>query len=363
MNMQTIHRPSAQRGFTLVEMMVASVIGLLLLAGIIQIFLSNRSTSTLQNAVANVQENGRFALGFLKRDIRMAGYMGCSNSSMVTPVNDLDTGATSKLSSGAIAALGTLFNGTNAFTGYTYNAGSFPPALSGILTAAQVVIGTDIIQIDSAQSCAGGNILCDNGSSSTGTSGSCTGVPSAEYKISDNSSCQIQQNDVVLVSDCTHADIHGVSNTPGTGSTNIAHGANWNNTPKLSVTYGNGASVYKMDATYYYIGFNANNDPALFRRHLVNGVMQSEELVDGVYSMIVLYGEDTDGDKVPNRYVQAADVTQWNNVVTARVTLSVRSEQDNVTSTSANYTYNGANVPDRRLRRDFTTTIALRNRI
>jgi len=95
----------------------------------------------------------------------------------------------------------------------------------------------------------------------------------------------------------------------------------------------------------------------LFRQSLTNaGSTQIEEIVEGVEDMQFLYGEDSDDDGTPNRYVDSATVTDWNNIVSIRIELQVRSIEDNVT---AKLTAFG----DRKLRRTFTTSIALRNRV
>lgn len=65
---------SSQSGFSLVELMIAMTLSLMLLGAVIQVFLSSKLTSELSNDVSRVQENGRFSLEFLARDIRMAGY-------------------------------------------------------------------------------------------------------------------------------------------------------------------------------------------------------------------------------------------------------------------------------------------------
>lgn len=54
--------------------MIAIVIGALLMIGIIQILISVRQASDLQDGLGNLQENGRFALYFLEKDIRAAGF-------------------------------------------------------------------------------------------------------------------------------------------------------------------------------------------------------------------------------------------------------------------------------------------------
>jgi len=66
-----------QAGVGLVELMVAMTVGLLLVAGAIQQLLANRSSFVLQQQLAAVQENTRFVLARLGRDIRQAGAFGC----------------------------------------------------------------------------------------------------------------------------------------------------------------------------------------------------------------------------------------------------------------------------------------------
>lgn len=69
---------SSQTGISLVEVMLASALGLFLIFGFIQVYLSVEKTLHLQQAIISIQENGRFAEHFLKENIRMAGYAFCS---------------------------------------------------------------------------------------------------------------------------------------------------------------------------------------------------------------------------------------------------------------------------------------------
>jgi type IV pilus assembly protein PilW len=69
-----------QSGISLIEIMIALLIGLFLLDGVLQLFSSAQQTYRMQSNLARLQENGRFALDFLERDIRMAGYWGCMSS-------------------------------------------------------------------------------------------------------------------------------------------------------------------------------------------------------------------------------------------------------------------------------------------
>jgi type IV pilus assembly protein PilW len=69
-----------QAGFTLIELMVAMVLGLLVAAGIITVFISTSSSNQAQNQLARLQEEGRFAITRLDGDLRMANGQYCSNS-------------------------------------------------------------------------------------------------------------------------------------------------------------------------------------------------------------------------------------------------------------------------------------------
>ena len=84
-------RLDKQRGLTLVELMVGLTIGLILTAGILQIFVHSKQTYRVEEALSRVQENGRMALDFIANDIRMASYWGCQ-SSPSNIQNDLNTG-------------------------------------------------------------------------------------------------------------------------------------------------------------------------------------------------------------------------------------------------------------------------------
>jgi len=65
------------KGFGLVEIMVALVLGLVVVLGVIQIFLASKNTYVTQNASARMQEDARFVLSKLIQEIRMTGMYGC----------------------------------------------------------------------------------------------------------------------------------------------------------------------------------------------------------------------------------------------------------------------------------------------
>lgn len=72
--------PRLARGVTLIELMVAMVLGLLVAGGIITLFLSTSSSNRVQTQMARMQEDGRFAIGQLTDDLSMATGMYCNNT-------------------------------------------------------------------------------------------------------------------------------------------------------------------------------------------------------------------------------------------------------------------------------------------
>jgi type IV pilus assembly protein PilW len=74
------------RGFTLIELMVAMVLGLLVAAGIVTVFASTSSSNKAQNQLAQLQEAGRFAVTRMGTDLRMANGQYCTNTGGVAKV-------------------------------------------------------------------------------------------------------------------------------------------------------------------------------------------------------------------------------------------------------------------------------------
>jgi type IV pilus assembly protein PilW len=71
--------PQAQRGLSLVELMIGMTLGLLVILAVTYVFAGSRTSYRQQESLSAVQETGRIALEVLTRDIRMAGYPGCGN--------------------------------------------------------------------------------------------------------------------------------------------------------------------------------------------------------------------------------------------------------------------------------------------
>lgn len=68
-------------GFSLIELMVAMVIGLMATIGIVSLFSGTSRSNQLQEGLARLQESGRYATARLEDDLRRAGGQFCSNTS------------------------------------------------------------------------------------------------------------------------------------------------------------------------------------------------------------------------------------------------------------------------------------------
>ncbi len=104
---------------------------------------------------------------------------------------------------------------------------------------------------------------------------------------------------------------------------------------------------------------------------IVNGVLrkntnnQNNDLIEGVEAIQFLYGEDTNGDHAVNDYVLANQVLNWEHVISVRVFILITSLEDNLTAQPVLYFFNSITTlpTDRHLRRVFSATFALRNRL
>ncbi|GAB4355905.1 MAG: PilW family protein [Methylohalobius crimeensis] len=342
-----------QRGISLVEIMVSLVSGLILTAGVIQIYTANKQTYRVNDASARIQENVRFAMELLARDLRMAGYDGCAGSAriLVNTLNDTSS---------------FLYNFDNAIYGFEATSDSaWTPAVDPSITSP--LGGRDIVSI---RGTFGGGVAITGQPKSPNPSSPdydpdvCKTSSSfaADLKVSDAS--EFDDGDIVIAGNCSRASIFQITNV-NLGE-NVVHntgaGSPGNATKNLGACYAGKGSLTKITTRSYYIRNNAAGVPALYRK---DGTRDAEELVAGIEDMQILYGVDTDGDESANQFLRANDVTDWSRVTSARISLLLRSSEDNITTDSQSYTYNGStSTPaDRRLRRVFTTTISLRNRL
>lgn len=332
-----------QAGVGLIEIMIALVIGLILIAGVGRIFLDSKQTYRLQDAQSRMQENARFALELLTNDIRMAGFSGCANLSSITP---------NVIANPPIIAL----TAATAASGNDAVSSSWNPALSTTLSglSSPLLPDTDVITVQFSQGC--GAHLKGN-----------MAVVNANLQIMSPNSCGIDAGDALMISDCVAADVFRATSASGGAPTQtIAHANDVNTSNNLSKTYQQDAELFIFASRSYYIANGAGGQPSLWRldNTAATGGDNPLELVEGVENMQILYGEDTNGDRIPDQYLTVNNVGNLANVVAVRASLLLRTLDNNLLQLAQTYSYNGAPVTatDRRLRHTFTTTVNLRNR-
>lgn len=370
-----LHR---QHGMSIVEIMVALVISLMLLAGVVQIFVSSKATYRTQEALSRLQENARFAIDFVNRRTRLAGYMGClsSNTSALNSQLKKDplTGDSlfgfdlGKAIEGFEAA------GTNA--GDTYTITATNPAPSSSSTAWSPNLHPDLV----GKVLPGSDVLVVRNASTNSYPLVSPFNDSAQVFVKKPN--DFANGEVLIATDCVKSTLFQATNVKdGTGvdMSNVVHSGNTTYVPgNISPTwpagqsYGAGAELMRAETTVYYIGAGASGVPTLFQRQLsrvsdTETALVSQELVEGVEGMQIVYGEDTNADGTADGYVSADAVGVWTNVVSVRIAFLLRSEE-RVRTDADSGTYNVAGttvdpVNDRRLREVATTTVALRNRV
>ena len=339
-----------QAGVSLVEFMVAGLIGLILTLGLFQIFISNRQAFDTTMASANVQETGRIAADVMTRSIRNADYWGCVDLANV--FNNLDD--TGSGYSADILGFGAGIEGTD----------------NNADTSDSIIDGTDTITLRGTRGSLG--IQIDSP------------MPNSSAILDVNSANGLAQSDIILLSNCRGGDIFQISQITGSG--NIQHNTGGSISPGngknsgpcagggggsncLSQLYDVGASVMVPYSESYFIGTGVSGEPALFvsagNMSGSVGTLQTIELVAGVEDMQILYGEDTTGNGTANEYSVASAVGDMQDVVSIRVSFLVRSTSENVLDSAQTLTFNGVAVDgsDLRLRRVYTMTSTVRNRM
>ena len=99
-------------------------------------------------------------------------------------------------------------------------------------------------------------------------------------------------------------------------------------------------------------------------RNLSTNTEQTLALIPQVEAMAISFGIDDDGDGFADASRSAAAVTNWSRVASVNVQLLIVSSEDGLTEAAQPYLgFDGGAViaSDRRLRRNYSTVIALRN--
>ena len=336
--MTRIRRP-AQQGLTLIELLVAMVLGLLVAAGIVTVFSSTSNSSKAQTQLARLQEEGRYAITRLTGDLRMANGHYCSNTGGVAS----NAGANNLYMDGLRAPkvyakdlLGALSDVTTKWGASPYPVAPiapyyFPAFLSmrgydcgktapcnpdmpttllpamGTAVGARVV-GASVLSVRYLSPSRGWALGGVNSSVSADAAGklqSITLTPAAD----EPALSEFKAGHLAMLADCSNGQIFAVD-APASGLLSVRAADNFAGSAPINQQPQSAPRLFDLNTDLltvtYFLQVSDDGDGrktgALMRR--VNGT--SEEIVRGVERLDFLYGvEDSNGS---TRYLKASEV-------------------------------------------------------
>ena len=333
--------PRLARGLSLIELMIALLLGLLVVGGAIGIFTSNRKAYNATESLSRVQENARVAFEMMSRDVREAGGTPCAKN---LPVGNVIEDPGSRWWS----------NWGDGLRGY--DDASTSAKFKEDAVSNNVVAGTDALDVLSG-SAAEGLTVVDNQDVDTN---------SANFKLNQKpAEAGFQDGDIVMVCDYRQASLlqianvqdtnatvvynKGSSQSPGNCSKGLGVPTDCTSANGTRYEYDSNSLLVKLLAARWYVGTNKNGGKSLYRASLHaaggNASATTEEVIDGVAGMKLAY-------LLPNTqdYVTAAAVgTQWSQVLAVRITIQLESDRKDGTDNQT-------------LKRGLEHVVSLRNR-
>ena len=378
-------RRSRQRGVTRVELLIALALGLAVLVGLSAVYVAAKQSFRFQETGGRMQEDAMFALETISRDLRMAGFAGCRGVEKVN-IAGVDTYFPNlSLTAGAPGGI----NGPNplAVLESTNAEVTVQP-----LTPSNFVRGFDNVpaaMFATAPTSSSTDSLFFSGAGfrSAGVTAAMA-VASDPLTVAAGSAGFLDATKVynMVVANCNSASLF--AGQLGGGGTQIVHtaatgnatvGTNAADTFTSTPLYGTDAMVMPLEWSFYYVATRPGAvTPSLYRVHYDGSARgAAEELVSNVESMKLHYGENTVSDaNGPTKQADvwrttAAAVVNWDRVVAVRIGLMMVSEDNAAnldviaptpTLLGQSYTLpSGASTT--RLRKEFSTTVVLRNRV
>jgi len=291
-------RRTSAGGFTLVELMVGLVVGMVVLAAATVAFLSISSSRREIERTDRQIENGRYAMQLLSEDIALAGYWGEFNPTVVpTPVS-IAAGTTGDPCTVTDADLKVAV----PLHIQGYDLGTSAPTCIADLRA-----NTDIVVIRRVSTCIAGSGSSDCAAVAAGTTYFQSALCNTELALPT-----IAQRYVVS---STVADLNLHKRVCGTA-----------------------ADIRKYIVHIYFVANNNNAGdgvPTLKRAELRAGAFTIVPLVEGVENLQIEYALDTNGNGAPDVYnadpttyngcAGAACVVNWTNVTAVKLHVIARS--------------------------------------
>jgi len=355
---------SSIKGFSLVELLIAMVLGLILVSGTVTIFSSSVRNSEFNQSMANMQANARFAMGRIAADVRLAGFQGCSGLgnaqlSIRTAPSPTNNFARTAISGALIDNAGWTPAEPEGFT---------PPTGPGA-----PVPGTQALMVQYAVG-PGERVTSDLGS----TRGSIT-VENSEIIRA------ITADDLMVISDCSTADLFKVQSTGSGVDRKITPAERLSKAYALQSGDDDTLRVMPFVTAIYYIGdtgrSNDSADPvrSLYVQSFPYDATENPpiELVEGVDQMQLQFGVRGEDRRI--RLMSPEDpAISFSNVESVQVGL-LMSSFNRYPSVNKNRVYTISNQTiapdsggsgttatypaDNRMRIAFTRSISVRNRI
>ena len=353
-NSVTTSKSAQQRGFTIVEIMIAMLIGLILMLGVVSLMVSNKRNFSEQEEMSRLQENARLALQFLTSDLRMPFYMGCQarvddTYDCVTSSNDGSlTPAPACLSYADADSLYQKISISSGGAGLESDVASLRTSmpLVDLRDMDDPISGTD------GGGSASDSITVVYAKRTPITLEKSMTDAAADIEVDLNGQA-LDTGDTLAIGDCMTMSIFEVTGRTDlpSGNTLIEHSAPTNrDNGNLARAYAAGGevSIYNLtkESSYTYSVNNGNLERS------------GKVLVGGVENMQLLYGDGS-------QFVTADAITNWSAVNSIRVALLMRTEQEKGTDIdTSTYDLLGTTIdpPDLRVRRKvFQTTLRIRN--
>jgi type IV pilus assembly protein PilW len=345
----------AQRGFSVVELMVAMTISLMLLAGGLSVMYTSRITFDENVRVARLQDFARSSMELIMSDLRSAGSLGCARAV-----------ESSRFRNSLTAPAALRYNFGLAVQGFEGSSGTWSPALDAtVIPSAATVSDILVVRTPSPDL----PVFLTRTAFAGGT---------GSISIKKRVGVGLPAGTALLVSDCDYANVFtnsaAVATAGTTGTLERATGAITapsgavempQNSAVSFPAYAVNSSVTVIETVVYYVRPSSSASGPSLWRIVGNGAPQ--ELVEGVERLEIQYGEDTNNDQLVDTYRTAAAVANWANVLSVSLAVLLRAPEQDPDSMLVSRTFDmlGTTVgpfEDRRARVLFTTTVALRNR-
>lgn len=302
----------SQRGFSLVEVMVSIVIALILLAGIIQLFISNKQAYRIQEGFSLLSENARYSISQLQYHMRMADHWGGVQPDAIDTVP-----ATISVTNDCSSGYATMNQGLQGYEG----GATVPADLSACIPAGDYVPDSDIIVIRFGAT-------------------SQTRVLTSEVLDPDNSDKLYVRTSAGRFGRIFQGD--NIGSLPGNlYDSSTPDPTNIHNYPYKFVAYFVRPCSSQAAGTAGVCDAADDDTPTLTRLTLNGTTLVQEDVAEGVEQLQILYGIDNNGNMNADTYLPASSIgaNDWPSVVTVRFNMIVRSPETDISLDATGETY------------------------